>query len=229
MSFGDIVQTKTAVEAGTGYSYVSAVLDSAPTEDNLLVACHFTGAADSQAPSGFTEAVALTDGSNNDQGAIYYKIAGSGESSTITANSDANDEQMLSVLEIEGPWNATPLDKTASAGPSSTSSRDCGTTASTSQADEVAVAMITARATGVTVDPWSDSFVSQTDGISSTWKSSSTATKLLSSTGTVTTTATLSSSTTSMGGIATFKKSGGGSPSISINVAEYIYRGIEIV
>ena len=88
---------------------ISVTLDSAPTEGNLLVAAHFTGAANSIGPSGWTEAFSLTDGGNADQGAIYYKVAGASESATVTCTASASDENMLQVTEIDGPWPADPL------------------------------------------------------------------------------------------------------------------------
>ena len=222
MSFGDITQSGTNTVQSA--SSIAVTLGSTPTEGNLLVACHFTGHANSIAPSGFSEAVALTDTPNTDQGAIYYKVAGSGESTTITATSGGSNEQTLTVLEIEGPWNASPLDVTASAGPSSTSTRDTGTTGTTAQADEVAVAMVTWRHSDQdTTTTWSDSFVEQSENVRTNYKGHSTATKLLTSTGTVTTTATMSNTLTSMGGVALFKKqaAGGG---LSIPVAMRYYR-----
>jgi hypothetical protein len=209
--FGAVVQSGTNTNPNAWS--IAVTLGSTPTEGNLLLALHFTGDGNSIAPSGFSEAVALTDSGNADQGAIYYKIAGAAESSTVTCTSGGgSDEHVLTVMEVEGPWNASPLDQTASAGPSSTSSRDTGTTGTTAQADEFAAVLITARHVGdfPETTAWSNGFVEQSDGVSTSFKYTSTATKTLLATGTVTTTATLDGTYTSMGGVATFKKQTGG-------------------
>lgn len=164
MAYGDITQSGT--NTNNSASSIAVTLGSTPTEGGLLLALHFTGATDSIAPSGFSEAVALTDGGNSDQGAIYYKIAGVAESSTVTCTSGASDEQMLTVFEIEGPWNATPLDQTASTGPGTGATRSSGTTGSTSQDDEFAAVLITHRdgtGVGAHFSGWTNSFAERSD------------------------------------------------------------------
>jgi hypothetical protein len=209
MAFGDIIQTQSA----NAVSATSVTVNiSAAVANNLLVCVHFTGHADSTAPSGFTEAVAVTDSGNNDQGAIYWKIAAGGETSVVPG-SGGSDEHAACVLEIEGPWESSPVDQTATNGPTSESSTSSGTTGTTSQNDEVAVVGITTRFGGGPnpgLSGWTNSFVER-DEEWSTYKELGTATKLLSSTGAVETTATHDlGSYVAMGMIATFKKGAAG-------------------
>ena len=168
MAFGDIIQTKT----GTNNSAASldVVLDSTPTEGNLLVVCHFTGDADSQAPTGFTEAVAVTDTGYSDQGAIYYKVAGSGESTTITLLCSSADETQGTIFEIEGPWESSPLDQSTSNGPTTGTAVSTGSTGTTSQNDEFAVCLVTYRRwpDTVTTSSWTNSFVEGSDSVNTT-------------------------------------------------------------
>ncbi|QQR77515.1 MAG: hypothetical protein IPJ67_05325 [Candidatus Moraniibacteriota bacterium] len=200
-AFGDIVQTKQ--NGANSVSSITVTLDSAATAGNLLVCTHFTGDGNSTAPSGFSEAVAVTDATNVDQGAIYYKIATGGETS-ITPGSGASDENAAVVIEIEGPFDASPLDQTATQAAASGTSAPSGTTGTTSQASEVAVAGITYRVNGPNVSAWSNSFTEQGDVGSTYLKGVAAATKTLTSTGTQSTTATIGSATY-MGMIATFK------------------------
>lgn len=227
MSFGDIIQSKAESNfPDTNDTSIAVEFDSTPTEGNLLIACHFTGAANSTAPSGFSEAVALTAvAPSSDEGAIYYKVAGSGESTTITAGSGSGDEHMLAIYEVEGPWNATPLDQTANNGPTTSSSPSTGTTGITSQADEFAIALITNRDDTVTFSSWTNSFTEGSDGPDSQFKTFATAYRVLTSTGTYSTGATASGSDIWMGGIATFKKQAAAG-ALSIPVAMRTYRNM---
>jgi hypothetical protein len=204
--FGDIVQWRKAGKPySTGDDFVSVTLPNAITEGNLLVALHFTGDANSIAPSGFSEAVALTDGTNADQGAIYYKVAGSSESTTITASSGSADEQMLVVYEVVGPFAASPLDQTDSDGPSVTTNLSLATSA-LAQADEFVVVLATQRAVGAYC-------TEMTGGIANRGRQSSADAKMIvtgyavpNSTDAISTTITLDNSQYMMAGIATFKK-----------------------
>ena len=143
MAFGDLVQSKVDSISSPWPSSFSVTLDSTPTEGNLLVACHYTAALGSAGPSGWTEGFALVNTPNTDSGRLAFKVAGSGESTTVTCTSSTGEEHVLAAFEFEGPWNATPLDVTATNGPdTSVSSISTGTTGTTAQNDELAVAMV---------------------------------------------------------------------------------------
>lgn len=198
--FGDIIQAEQAI----AYPATSVTVNIASaTAGNLLVCTHFTGDGNSTAPSGFTEAVAVTDGIREDALAIYWKIAAGGETS-VAPGSDASDEHGAAVIEIEGPWESSPVDKTATNDATMESTTSSGTTATTSQADEVAVCALSTRSLAPGYSSWTNSFLEQED-IEMANKITAAATKLLSSTGTVETTATHSLEW-SMGCVATFKK-----------------------
>jgi len=80
MAFGALIQTVGAnayPATGVTVNISTAVLG------NLLVAFHFTGDANSTTPSGFAEAVAIADGGNSDEMAIYYKISDGTEVSVV--------------------------------------------------------------------------------------------------------------------------------------------------
>ena len=115
MAFGDVVLGPTTKSAASATS-VTDTFGSAVTAGNLIVVCHFTGATDSQAYTGMTEAVALTDGPNADQGAIYYRVVQGGDGTTWGADSGGSDEHGMVMWEIEGPFAASPLDQTAQNG-----------------------------------------------------------------------------------------------------------------
>lgn len=210
MAFGDIIQVADNSVGNVPGATSLTVAISAAVAGNLLICGHFTGAANSTAPSGFSEAVALTDSGNADQGAIYYKIAEGGETSVIPGSATA-DEHAAIVIEIEGPWAASPLDQTASNGPATRNTTSSGTTSTTTQADEIAVALMTGRSQFALFTAWTNAFVAR-GGIASSFKSCAVATKLLTATGAQETTADHLDSIVTMGGIATFKKAatGGG-------------------
>ncbi|MHC4387405.1 MAG: hypothetical protein ACYSX1_02230, partial [Planctomycetota bacterium] len=91
---------------------------------------------------------------------------------------------MACVLEIEGPWESSPVDKTATNDATSESTTSSGTTGTTSQNDEVAVVGLTKRnQAGGDYSGWTNSFVER-DEEQSSYKGMATATKLLTTTGT---------------------------------------------
>lgn len=216
--FGDIVQSGYYEAEGTATA--SVTLDNAITEGNLLLACHFTGDSNSIAPSGFDTAVDLIDATANlDAGAIYYKVAGASESTTITCTiGGASDEQHLSVLEVRGPFDSTPLDQTSkSAEPVTADSVSTGTTGTTAQADEFAIALFTSRSWQRYVVPTND-FEKLYTTLSGA-KGAMSAFKVLTSQGTVETTGTQNLGTdTLMAGVATFKKAAAGADKLPIGI-----------
>ena len=220
MAFGDILQTDSAAIPNTDtVSTVSVTLGEAITEGSLLLTFHFTGDANSIGPGTFSEAFALTNATETDEGALYYKIAGSSESTTITCTSDSDDEQYLLVLEVEGAWNAAPFDKTAETGrTTATESISTNTTAETSQADELAAAMVIQRTKDLT-NSWTNSFVNRGDitnaGEVGWYKTMGCATKLLSSAAAIESTASWSGATTALAGVGTFMAAAGGDPAVS--------------
>jgi len=216
MAFGDIVNTPatdTASSAST--TAVTVTLESTATLNNLLVAIHFTGAADSVGVTdddlnAFTEAVTATDASAADQGAIYYRVSDGTETSVIATDSNNTKEHVLSVYEIAGPINATPLDVVAKdepySGVDSGTTCPCGTTSTTTVASAIAIAVQLYSDNTPPTTTWSDSFSEDIDSVGQDYNNMATAHKVLSSTGAVTQTGTLSATSRygHMGMIAVF-------------------------
>lgn len=211
MAFGDIVQGPyTAAHA----SHPQATLGSAPTAGNLVVLVHIDVAAGSTPDSPLVQAVKHTQVEGSDDLAIYYRVVQGGDGQTYGATS-GNDSNIV-LMEIEGPFQSSPVDVTAvNNGDVDTSTQTSGTTATTAQASEVAVAAIGDRDPAGSASGWTNGFTERSEG-HGTFTSVYVATKTLSATGTVETTATLPTGDGSRnwGAIATFMKAaGGGGPS----------------
>jgi hypothetical protein len=225
VAWADLVQSDNSnVNSDTSVSVTLSTI----VEGNLIIVWHFTGDANSLGPSGYSEAVALTDSPNTDQGALYYKVATASESTTVTCTSSGSNEHMIYVGEFEGPWNATPLDQVASNGPASGSDDvSSGTTAATAQADELAVALFTAREDAALASSFTNSFVELFDGVKTSWKTIAGASKVLSATGTVETTISWSdlAGQSGMGGVATFKKQASAGAILPVFMNHYRQQG----
>lgn len=231
MAFGDIIQR--AEGSNNGVSSIAATFSGTPVSGNLIVAVHMTGATNSSGCSSssgsYASALALTNATESDEAEIYYRIAGASEATEVTATSSASDENAILLIEIEGPFEASPVDLAeAEARTAGAASYALATSGTTSQADEVAVAAVYTRdaannGAGMT---WSDSFVKDdllSDAVTSA-KSIHCATKLLTATGTVSTTLTYAINATGVGGIVTFKQLGAGGGSSIAAISNYYRR-----
>ncbi|MHC4621703.1 MAG: hypothetical protein ACYTEQ_28510 [Planctomycetota bacterium] len=211
MAFGGVIQSDSNYNASVENHRLTF---SAITEGSLLVVCGFTGATVQTAMSGWSTAVALADGANNDDSGIYWKIAGASESTSVGADNGAADESNIICLEIEGPWESSPVDVTQTDGPNATEEdpQTTGTTAATAQNDEVAIGFVAARHTGFTICPvvWSNSFNTFTGScLGNTNKMCAAAIKVLTTTGAQETSGNFADTPVggnTMGMIATFKK-----------------------
>lgn len=213
---GSRVQQATAVTSGFATSIV-ATFGSTPTNNNLLVAKHFTRGGDSTEPGTWTTAVDVIDATQDDNGQIAYRVASS-DGTTVTFTTASSDTHALHIEEWTGMATSTPLDVTATAGPTANQgSHSTGTTATTAQADAVAFAMVQIRETAATTaNAWTNSFTHDqclNGGQTNEFGTLVTAHKILSATGTQE--STLSGIDTAannrvMGGIAVFKASTGG-------------------
>lgn len=142
MAFGDTIQSVSA--NSTGVTSLAVPFTSA-TAGNLLVAAYSSSAAQTWGsdPSGWALLTQVTNAAGNMSSIWYYKIAAGGETSVTATFDNGGSNIRGSVCEFEGSFNATPLDKTAEdEGSISTAvtSMASGTTATTSQADELLVA-----------------------------------------------------------------------------------------
>ena len=166
MAFGDIVHSKVGTTVQGGASTLQITLDSTPTEGNLLVAASATRSDSQTTPSGWS--LGVSQDAIDDNLTIYYKVAGSGESTSVTFYDGVATQVMLAaVYEIEGPWNATPLDATNGAFATNNTAISTGTTCTLAQADEIVVAALSPSAQEATrLSNWAvdSSFIMQHDG-----------------------------------------------------------------
>ena len=203
MAFGDLAQTiKEGNEGPPGYPTNIDISFDTATEDNLIVVCHFTGASNSITPSGYSEAVAVTDGSFSDQMAIYYKIS-NGTETTVNISGSSGDDHCGIVYEFEGPFAATPLDNNQSTSAGTRTTTSTGTAFTTAVGNSVCVGAISLRDVSSTSGSWANSF---TDSGTNTWTGNKIITsgyRVLTSTASINTSDTHSSAN-SMGCLAAF-------------------------
>jgi hypothetical protein len=193
---------------------VSVVFGAGPTQNNLLLCAAMSSSFGSMTSSGWTQAVAEDQ---FDAMYLYYKIAGAGESSTVTWTPTVNDRTAVWIAEYSGNVTVSPLDKTAVNDPAANASTIAtGTTAALSQADELAVAVVSAvrvSATTATINSYNNSFteIAEVPTTGADYPILGVATRDLAATTAITTTATFSVSVTRpIGMIATFKAAAAG-------------------
>lgn len=204
----------TQVQQNTGMANPTAgaltvTFASAPTQNNLLIVAAMSSSFGSMTSTGWS-AGPLTD--DFDAMYLYYKLAGASESSAVAWTPTTNDETAMWIAEYSGNVTASPLDGSNFNKPvANAATIATGTTATLTQADELAVGVVSAvrLATGATVTGWSNSFV-QVAGIYTTGGTDhpglAVATRALAATTAITSTATWSTTVTHpIGMIATFK------------------------
>jgi len=191
---------------------VSATFDATPVANHLLVA--ILGASTTSTinqPAGWSTAINQSGGSCTQPcQAIFYRIAGSGESRTVTVTvSDSNSVLGLQIYEYSGIDTSSPLDQTSSATGTSTSPSSGSVT--TTQANELLIAGMIIR-TETSYSGWTNSFNEQFDfqfEVGQTYvRTYAGADRVVTATGTYSTTATTAASGAWRGQIATFKNSG---------------------
>ncbi len=150
MAFGGVVN----VSSNTVSSGAITVTFPAATAGNLLVFVlgRSTSLAVGQTwgtPSGWTDGPNTPANTGNVSGAVWWKIAAGGETSVASAESAAPGNATGAVIEYEGPFAVSPFDVSAeneSNLSTAVTSEATGTTASTAQADALAVGMWSADA-----------------------------------------------------------------------------------
>lgn len=204
-SFSGISQEQKATAMTTGKEgFLTASFPAAPTLDNLLIAVyrHTTGGVLTP-PAGWSLAV-----QDPDQGQllIYYKVAGAAESPDVTFSVDTDSWQSLTIFEYSGMATASPLDRTASnMSGAKVASISTGTTATTTQADELVIAAVSTEKTPeVFNNTWTNGF-GQESALVVDEASQSTASRIVSATGQFETTESWSKTVIAVGAIATFK------------------------
>lgn len=203
-----LVQSGSYNSTSDGTSH-SLTLGSTPVSGNLLIvaANSLTG---NPTPSGYSVADRIV---TNTDTVIFYKIAGVSESPTVTFTFGAAVPMNIVALEYSGVL-ASPLDVTANSdsGASSTSVPS-GTTAATSQAAEMAVAIFGIVSGGApAASSYSNGFAEVIQGVTTGSVLANVrlavVSKTLAATGAQSSTATTASATSNAAGvIATFKLS----------------------
>ncbi|MDX1708225.1 MAG: hypothetical protein R3274_06470, partial [Desulfobacterales bacterium] len=202
------VQTKNG--NSNGATSVSATFDTAPTENNLLVA--IVGNRDSSTapntPSGWSVAISQT--TNTPGQVIFYKIAGASESSTVTVNNYGTSTNLgIHIYEYSGVATSSPLDQSNSAsGNSATASTGSITT---TQDNELLIAGLVSNDREASFSSWTNSFSEKNDFHITSGKPGDKsgfggADRIVSSTGSFSTSATVSGSGAWRGQIVSFKE-----------------------
>lgn len=203
---GSITQVQTKVfNSTTNATSNSITFTSAPVTGDLMILTVVSGSTISGTPSGWT---VVNSAVGNTGTYMYWKIAGASESATLTITLSSADACILFAMEYSG---VTTLDKTAEAtGGGVTTTIGTGTTAATTTANELIVALagVGGFAAATNISSWSNSIVNQLTGnVSAVNMSAFMGVKTVSATGTQTATATLNGNGTGndSGIIATFK------------------------
>jgi len=205
---------------------VVATWPASTTAGNLLVAVvSFRGGSGvtitpPTASPAWTLAV-RSDNSTTISTAIYYIANASAQSGASTWTLSSSQNATLSLIEYSGVAISSPLDKTATNSGSGTTGNS-GTTATTTQANEVAIAGISIDASNKTLTSWTNSFTETNQAVSSgggqaTRSKMGVAHKILSATGTQNTSVTISAIQNWSGAIATFKEVTAPTVTISAN------------
>jgi hypothetical protein len=201
-----LVQRQTNQAGAGGVAVLSGTFSPAPTQNNLLICNAGSEHTLTMTSTGWTAATSSIQFSAQYQ---WYKIAGAGESATVTVTPSATGSVEIEISEWSGNVTVTPLDKTVSGGNAAGTTISSGTTAATTQADEQAVASFNWLGS-TTANSYTNSFVEEAElaGLSSLSNTKmAVADKVLSATGAQSTVVTLSATTTdpNSGLVSTFK------------------------
>ncbi len=236
MAFGDTVQ---AVENSVSSGIVT-VNFTAATAGNLLIfgvgrSSTLASGATWGTPTGWTMLTSTPENTGNVGAVWYYKIASGGETSVSSSESTPPGNGRGIVMEFAGPFAASPLDVTAedeSNLATVVTSQPSGTTATTSQADALAIAFFVVDG-AINADggrSYSDSFseVIYAHPVNFNNRAACVGAKrLLTATGTYSTTFSCTDTGDEMyGAIAVFKAQTGGGVSVTPGAASCISRTV---
>lgn len=214
MAFGDTIQS---VESSSASSSSTAPSWSAAVAGNLLIVMGATSAVDGSTAwtaSGYS-VIKSSGTTGNVGGALLYKIAAGGETGTTLDRVTTTGNMRAAMAEIEGPFAASPLDVSEHDTTNLSTvvtSQPSGTTATTAQADALAIAGFAAdQAANVDVTrAYSNSFTEIIFGsasVSPARAAAALAKRILSATGTFSSTFSVVDTGDEMyGTIAIFKK-----------------------
>lgn len=215
MAFGGVVQS---IQGSAASGESTATFASGATSGNLIIYAvsysQTVGVGGAwNAPSGFTGPIHDIPVATGNLGcAWWYKISTGGETTVTTTITNEAGNYCSALVEIEGPFAAVPLDAIAENQDNISApaiSQTSGTTATTAQNDEVALAFFGADngSNILLTRTYTNSFTEVIFANSGARASAAIAIKVLSATGAVECTfATLGTGDEMYGSMATFKK-----------------------
>ncbi len=142
---------------------VAATFGATPTQGNLLVAAVTASVGvGSIAISGWSSGSSIALGVAGGM-VVFYKVAGIGESATVTSTATLATFMDLHIFEYDGINNASPLDKAAVSADSGSgvTSHNTGSTGTLSQGIELAFAAVGQAATNGAGASWDSSFTTE--------------------------------------------------------------------
>lgn len=154
-------QTNATGQSAGAVASLNAVFGASPTQNNLIVV---TATSDSTmnlpSGSGWSEAV---NSVSNCGLYIWYKVAGASESATITVNNVASATCVVCAMEWAGLLTSSVLDKTATQGSTSGGNIPSGTTATLSQASELAICAMANFDSGGSLTSFTNGYTTEYD------------------------------------------------------------------
>lgn len=167
VSYQTPAQVQKAQNTAITQTTVTTTLGSTPTSGNLLVAVHSvvqtSVAANVTPPAGWTLAKAQSYGSSSrNRLAVYYKVAGGSESTSVTFTDATAGSHTLEIFEYSGTSGTVDVTSGASITSGSATTATCGPTSATAIAKELAVAVIALDGSSATwASSWTNSYVVQ--------------------------------------------------------------------
>lgn len=142
---------------------VSATFSTTPTQGNLLVAAVTANVGvGSITITGWTTGKSIAVGLAGGL-IVFYKVAGIGESTTVTANGTLATFMDIQIFEYDGIDNASPLDVTGSTADDTTSvtSRSSGASGTLTQANELVFAAVAQAGANGGGASWTNSYTAR--------------------------------------------------------------------
>jgi len=136
------------VQKGTAVAVngVTVTLGATPTQNNLLIAAHFTRAGSSIPPAGFSKVIQVDNATEDDHGAVYYKLAEASEGTSFTFGSAA-DFHAVQMWEYSGLDTSSISDASGTTPRTTLATALNSGTATTTQASELLIAGMNIRGT----------------------------------------------------------------------------------
>ncbi len=183
---------------------VNATYASTPTSGNLLIAVVGDNGANAGTTTitGWTRAITVASSTSN-EGSIFYKVSNGAESTTVTANNSDAGNMEIAIYEYTG-FTSPVLDKT-SVGSGSGTTCGVGTTATTTDPNELLIVGAVGAGGAVTSPSWSNSY-SLRNSVTNVTRETITGDQIVAATSAYTSTVTWTGAVSTAAGIqATFK------------------------